>query len=130
MDVNKAILSVVSISVKVIIAAIIILFVYKGGSMAYDFGRDIFLNEAIAEKSDAREVKVTVPKGASVTEIGKLLEQKGLIKDSTIFKIQTLLYEDGRKMQGGTYTLNTSMTPTDMMTVLAEGEQDETANGE
>ncbi len=50
--------------------------------------------------------------------MGNLLEKKGLIQDEKIFFIQAILYK--ANLQAGTYTLNTSMTPEQILEILIE----------
>ena len=63
-------------------------------------------------------------------DIGKILKKKGLIKDAKIFVVQEKLSSYKGKLQAGTYILNTSMTPDEMMAILArentEGQPDQT----
>ena len=49
----------------------------------------------------------------------KALYDKGLVKDKTCFYYQIILSDYKDKFVGGTYTLNTAMTPTEMMKVLS-----------
>ena len=60
----------------------------------------------------------------TVKEAAQLLERRGLIHDADIFRIQLKVnrYED--KIEPGEYVLNTSMTPKELMEVLA-GEAEE-----
>ena len=44
---------------------------------------------------------------------------KALVKDKTCFYYQIILSDYKDKFVGGTYTLNTAMTPTEMMKVLS-----------
>jgi len=93
------------------------------GKSAYDFGYEIFNQEAVATKENGRDITVVLKKDDSVYQIGKILKKKGLIKDAKIFVVQ-------EKLQAGTYILNTSMTPDEMMAILArentEGQPDQT----
>ena len=65
----------------------------------------------------------------SAMEVGKMLEERGLIRDANLFVLQELLSENHGKMQPGIYDLSTAMTAEEMMDVMAadapkEGEED------
>ena len=75
-----------------------------------------------------RDVQVMVAQGDGTSEVGKQLEEKGLIRDAQLFSIQKLLSQYEGDIQPGTYTLNTAMTAEEMFAVLlhveeAEGEE-------
>ena len=84
------------------------------GKSAYDFGYEIFNQEAMADKENGRDITVVLKKGDSVYQIGKILKKKGLIEDAKIFVVQEKLSNYKGKLQTGTYILNTSMTPDEL----------------
>jgi UPF0755 protein len=55
-------------------------------------------------------VAVAIPKGASVSEIGDLLDEKGVIDDSTFFQIRTRLEGKSGNLYSGHYTLAHGMS--------------------
>lgn len=72
--------------------------------------------------SDSQTMVIfTVEKGTPATEIGEQLQEKGLIRSSTIFQwyIRTNNVRD--KLQAGTYALRPSMSVQDIVDVLASG---------
>lgn len=103
--------------------------IYAGKS-AYDFGYNIFYQEAVASEENARDITVVIKKGDSTYQMGKILEDKGLIEDAKVFVVQELLSSYKGKLQPGTYVLKTSMTADEIMGVLArentEGQPDQT----
>ncbi len=121
MKLNKKTMTVLSVSVKVIIVCVVALFVYKGASVAYQFGYDIFMDEAAAGTEQGRTVEVSLLEGSSARDIGRQLESLGVIKDANVFYIQTLLAGCSDSLKGGQYTLSTSMTPSEIMEILQEG---------
>ncbi len=88
------------------------------GRTAYSYGYSVF-NEQAVESSPGTDVEVTVPEGASARQIGKLLKENGLIKDAGVFVLQERLSAYHGRLQGGTYTLNTSETADEMLAILA-----------
>ncbi|MBD5461262.1 MAG: endolytic transglycosylase MltG [Lachnospiraceae bacterium] len=119
MNIKQVIGAVLGTILKVVVAVLVIYYVYKGATMAYDYGYRIFAEPAMAEKGEGRDITVEITMGKSVLQIGELLEQKGLIRDSMLFYIQNLLSEYSGKLAPGTYTLNTSMTAREMMAVMS-----------
>ena len=118
MKIDKMVLRTVTIVLKVVLAVVVVMFVYKGAMMAYDYGYRVFAEEAVDE-APGFDMAVTIDSGMGAKEIGKLLENKGLIKDGTLFYLQNILSRYKGKLKPGTYTLNTSMTTEDMMAVIA-----------
>jgi UPF0755 protein len=55
-------------------------------------------------------VAVTIPKGASVSEIGDLLDKKGVIDDSTFFQIRARLEGKSSNLYSGRFTLAHGMS--------------------
>jgi UPF0755 protein len=55
-------------------------------------------------------VAVTIPKGASVSEIGDLLDKKGVIDDSTLFQIRARLEGKSGSLYSGHFTLAHGMS--------------------
>ncbi len=118
---NKVTMTIISIAVRFIVAALILFFVLRGAMFAYSFGYNIFMDEAAAGQAQGRTVEVTLLEGSSARDIGRQLETLGVIKDANIFYIQSLLAGNSKKLKGGKYTLSTSMPPSEIMQILMEG---------
>ena len=54
-------------------------------------------------------ISVTIPEGSSASQIGQILEEKGLIRSTTFFKIYIKLFNID-KLTSGSYKLNKSMS--------------------
>lgn len=106
-----------------ICALLFILWVGKG---AYSFGYDV-LNQQAMSPGEGQEVTVVIKKDASVYQIGKTLEKKGLIKDAKVFFMQEKLSNYRGKLKSGTYILSTAYTPDRIMQVLSGMEEEEEA---
>lgn len=124
MKAKKAILGVINLSFSLIVITLVVAGIYKGALYAYDFGYRVFTEKPVSSGT-GRDVKVTVPKGTSVIEIGELLEEKGLIHDAKLFFVQEKLSAYRGKLEPGVYTLNTSMTAEQMMAVMVPEETEE-----
>ena len=114
--------------VKIVVIILVIMVVYRLGSMAYSYGERIF-GEPPMESAPGTDIVITVGSEDSVRDIADNLKAAGLIRDAGLFVLQERLagYKEGVK--AGTYTLNTSMTPEELIQTMAaysdEGEADE-----
>ena len=101
---------------------------YRLGSMAYSYGERLF-GEPPMESAPGTDIVITVGSEDSVRDIADNLTAAGLIRDAGLFVLQERLagYKEGVK--AGTYTLNTSMTPEELIQTMAassdEGDADE-----
>ena len=114
--------------VKIVVIILVIMVVYRLGSMAYSYGERIF-GEPPMESAPGTDIVITVGSEDSVRDIAENLNAAGLIRDAGLFVLQERLagYKEGVK--AGTYTLNTSMTPEELIQTMAassdEGDADE-----
>lgn len=69
----------------------------------------------------AEEIKFTVQKGESTTEISKKLEQGHLIKNSFIFLLYLKYKGQASQIQAGDYTLTKNLSMVQVMEVLTKG---------
>lgn len=130
MNTNKVVLSVVSISIRLIIIFLVVFFVFQGGRRAYQFGKAVFVEKAVATEENSREVTVTISQGDSKMDIGNMLERIGLIENAKVFYVQALLSENGHNLKPGKYKLNTSMTSEDIMSAIASQSNEKEKAGE
>ena len=107
-----------SISLRVIVIALLaIVFVYAV-IRAYDFGYSIFAVKS-TEEGEGVEVLVSITEDMTTADIADLLVKKKLIDDPSIFKIQVMLFtSDTYVILPGTYKLNTKMSPQDMIQAM------------
>lgn len=85
---------------------------------AYDFGYRVFTESAVAAEP-GEDVLVQIEDGMSDFALGKELEEKGLVRDGKLFALQLILSAYHNKLESGVYTLNTSMTPKEMIVSIA-----------
>ena len=126
MEAKQIIGAIISTIIRASLAIVVIYFIYQVGIESYNFGYRVFADVAM-EISPGRDKDISIVEGKSTMEIGEILEEAGLIKDAKIFFVQEMLSEDHGELEPGIYTLNTSMTATEMMEVMAgkEGETEE-----
>ena len=106
--------------VKVVLIIVVIMFCVTMSHRAYEIGYSIFYEAAVDEKGSGRTVEVTVTDGMTAAQVGKLLQEDGLIKDAEVFSYQERFSSYHGKIYPGTYTLSTEMTPSEMIKKLAE----------
>lgn len=117
--------STAQIIIKVILFAYIIINIVGLATSAYDYGFRVFTEPPVSY-GDGRIISIYIKDGNSALDVGRMLEDKGLIRDGRLFMIQELLSEQHGKIQPGVYDLNTSMTPHEMLEIIAqEPETDE-----
>lgn len=118
--IKDIVMSVFSIAVKVVIVIVASMFIYKYALIAFDYGHRIFSEEPMST-GEGRKVSVTIGSDMSVSNIGQLLENKGLIRDAKLFVLQERLSECHDKIQPGEYELTTAMTAEEMMVIMSDG---------
>lgn len=123
MKIKDLVLSLAGAVIRIAILIMAIYVIIGAGKKAYDFGYRIFTEEPMAA-APGRDVSVTVTDSDSDSTIATMLEEKGLIREALLFRIQKKLsiYKDDVKP--GTYSLNTSMTTDEILEVMV-GHKDE-----
>ena len=120
---NKVVFRFVSISFTVLILLVIFIGVFKASTFCYDFGYRIFTEKPM-ESEPGRDIVVQIDADDSAFAIGKMLEQKGLVRDSSLYVAQYYLSAYVNDLLPGTYTLNTAMTTKEMLIVMSTAVKD------
>lgn len=118
MNGQKAMLSAGLFMFRLAVFFLVIAGICRAGEFAYNFCYSIVLDAAVDEEP-GRDVSVTLSQGMGAGETARLLERKGLIEDAGIFRIQLVITDYVGRLKAGNYVLNTSMTPREMMRVMA-----------
>lgn len=113
--------------VKIVVVAVVVMFVYRFSVTAYDFGFRLFSEEPMT-LGEGVNISITVQEGESVREVADNLEENGLIRDAGIFYVQEKLSDYRGKISPGTYELNTSMTSEEMLEIMS-AQEEETETG-
>lgn len=121
---KKMIWGVVKGILKIAVTLAIVILIYNLGLKAYDFGYRIFAEEPV-ELGTGRMVSVSIVEGKSVSEIGDILEEKGLIRDAKLFYFQEMFSEYKGELRPGVYELSTGMTPYEMMEIMSASDEEE-----
>ena len=118
MNIKEVVGSIVETIIKVAALLFLISFVYDAAIKAYDFGFRVFAEEAVTT-GEGRIISISVEQDDSVLDIGKNLEEKGLIRDANLFFVQELLSEKHGKINPGIYDLSTSMKSDEMIAIMS-----------
>ena len=117
-EINKITTTIIGISVKLMVYALIILLLYEAVARGYAFGHEIFFAEAVDE-APGQDMVVQIDTKESVSDAAQFLAHKGLIKSEFAFIFQSKFY-DYDTIYPGTYTLNTSMKSKEILQLLNE----------
>lgn len=128
MNTKHLIGAVAGMIIKVVVAVLVVMLVYRGAMTAYDYGYRVFMEPAVST-GEGRTVAVTISKDMSPSQMGDLLYKNGLIKDPKLFLAQYWLSEFRKDIRPGTYELTTAMTAEEMMEVMATHPEDTEAEG-
>ncbi len=71
--------------------------------------------------NNTNEIQVLVAKGSSTTQIGKTLEEKGIIKSSLAFKFYVQLTNSQNKIQAGEFEISPSLSLVEVVNMLKKG---------
>lgn len=133
MDVKEIVGSIFSIAAKVVIVMLAVTTVKKYAAMSYDYGYRLFTEPPVST-GEGRNVEIIIGEDTKVKEIGEKLENTGLVRDGKLFILQELVDENHGKITPGRYYLNTNMTATEMIAIMANAEkkltEDELLNNE
>ena len=120
---NKVVFRFVSVSFSILILLVVFIGVFKATTYCYDFGYRIFTEKPVS-KEPGRDVVVQIDAKDSAFDIGDMLEEKGLVRDSLLYTAQYYLSAYVDDLIPGTYTLNTAMTAKEMMVVMSTPVED------
>jgi UPF0755 protein len=102
-----------------ILLVLIVYAIYRGAIIAYDYGYRVFTEPAVS-LGEGRAVTVAVTQSMSAIDIGRLFEEKGLVREADLFAVQYLLSEYREDMRPGIFELRTSMTADEMLQEMAK----------
>lgn len=121
-EINKITGTIIGISGKLILYALVILLLVEGMSKGYAFGYEVFHSTPM-EAEPGRDIVVTIDGQEEPKEIVGLLHDMGLIGNELAVRVQLKFYD--YEIYPGTYTLNTSMTPKEILQILNEEPEEE-----
>lgn len=74
------------------------------------------------DPADDAVVAVTVSSGSSLSLVSRQLEEKGLVRNSTVFKYYADLMGMGQRIQSGNYEMSRAMSAADLLERLVSGD--------
>ena len=107
---------VIQLAITVIALTVAAMVFFVGIKKAYRFGYDVFDTSAVAEYPGTDKLFV-VEKGTNRAQCMDNLEKSGLIQDKNVAWIQSYFFDC--EIYPGTYTLNTSMSTKEILTLLS-----------
>lgn len=126
-DINKITKTIIVISGKLILYALILMLLAEGMTRGYAFGHEVFYATAV-DAPPGKDVEITIPEDQSDGDTISILADLGLVKSELAVHIQKWFYD--YDIYPGTYTLNTSMTSKEMLQRLNEKPAEETKEEE
>lgn len=121
-EINKISIAVIRISGQIVLYVLVAVLLILGAKKGYEFGHSIFYAPGMSA-APGIEKTVDLNGTESIREVGKLLEDIGLIRDHNAFSIQAFCYD--YKVIGGTWTLDTSMSSKEIIGLLGEAPEGE-----
>lgn len=111
-DINRVTGAIIRVSLRMIIYALVVLLLFEGATAGFSFGYAVFAGRAVSQEPGITAT-VMVTEDQSTGEVGRMLEDMGLIESQYVFLVQAIFYE--YEIYPGTYQLNTSMTSKEML---------------
>ena len=116
--------------VTILIYALVAVLIIFLARTSYQFGYAIF-NESGMEAPPGRNVTLSFEADMDILDIAEELYDARLIENRYVFAVQERLSRYHNKLTGGTFVLNTTQTPTEIMAILSqentEGQPDNSA---
>lgn len=91
------------------------------GALSFAFTAGYFGAEEKEPNLTGSVYSVTIPEGASTSDIAKILKERGLIGNTLLFRIQSRLGEFDGTYQQGTYEIDKGLTSQQIMELLQTG---------
>lgn len=129
MKVVSVISAVLGAIFRVVVVILAVYVIYHGALICYDYGYRIFTEPAMSV-GEGRHVTVAVTEDMSPSDVGQLMEEKGLVRDGRLFTVQYYLSEYREDVGPGIFELSTSMTAEEIMAAMVVERPEEDAAGE
>ncbi len=129
MNGKQIIFAVIGTVTKVVIAAVVLMFIYRYAIVAYDSGYRLF-GETAVDEEPGRDVSLVVSEGNTAEEIGQMMAERGLIRDAWLYVVHEKLSDLENGIAPGTYELNTAMTVEEMVEIMVTYTEESSAAAE
>ena len=111
---------------KIAVAILAVMVIYRGTLTAYEYGYRIFQEEPVSS-GQGYTITVNITGDMSAKDMGQMLEEKGLIRDGKLFVIQYMLSEFKDDLLPGEHDLSTAMTVEEMMEEMTKEKMSDTS---
>ena len=116
-EINKITGTIISVSGKLIIYAVVIMLLVEGMSQGYAFGHEVFYSTSMSE-APGKDITVTIGEDTALSDVADDLFKLGLVGNKYAVIIQAYFYD--YEVYPGTYVLNTSMTSKQILGIICE----------
>lgn len=110
---------------KSIMLLLVLMALAVGGHLLYtrlpEAINDLALDKTRTETSSRQDVVVTIPKGASLSEVGEILQSNNIVSSKLIFKLVAMIRGEQRNVKAGDYQLKTSSDAGEVLDLLISG---------
>lgn len=110
----------IALIINIAILCFIIYLIPKVTMKAYQIAKD-FVSQPSESEKVSKEIKITIPDGASTKEIANILKKNELIGSADIFTLKVKFSNYDGTFKKGDYSLNTSMSESKIMDILRDG---------
>src|SRR5688572_20882418 len=97
-----------------LLAFLLVLVVLAGGAFAY-------YRYSTGASGPSRPVSIVIPSGATASDVGRILEDAGVVRSELAFKLAAGSRGLGSSLQAGDYELRTNMTVDEALDALEGG---------
>ena len=123
MEIKNVIAAVLGAIFRVVVAVLLVYVIYRGATVCYDYGYRIFTEPPVSA-GEGRTVTVAITEDMSPSDIGRLFESRGLVRDARLFTLQYYLSEYRKEVGPGIFELSTAMTAEQMMEAMVIPEEE------
>ncbi len=82
------------------------------------------INDLVGFSKESKEIQITIPEGANLSDIADILESNGVIDEPFTFEVYARIKEKEGKLAPGTYTLNSNLGYDQIFQVLRSKENE------
>ena len=111
--------------IKSIFLVLLLAVLAVGGHLLYarlpNFINELASTKTQTDTTSREEVIITIPKGASLSEIGEILYDNNVVSSKLLFKLVAMIRGEQRNVKAGDYQLKTSSDPGEVLDLLISG---------
>lgn len=111
-----------------LVNVVIVYVIVRLFTQSFNFAYSVF-GKVANDPSDREYVVVEIPADSSSLDIGKALEEKGIIGDKYVFVAKVKIKGYGNKITSGKYGLSPSMSYDEILNVICHIEDEESKDG-